>query len=72
MAINSNSGMPVGCFARMGHFLMTLVASKDLHVRQVIARAASQARPGLRPDSGLEFKARWRAGHDLATRLRAE
>ena len=46
MAIDSsNSGTWVGCLAWMGRLLMTLVAGRDLHVRLVIARAASRACP---------------------------
>jgi hypothetical protein len=50
VAINSsNSGTPIGCLTWMARLLMSVVAGKDLHVRLVIARAASQARPHTRP-----------------------
>jgi hypothetical protein len=67
---SSNSWTPIGYLARMGGFLMTLVAGRDLHVRLMIARTASRARPRLR--NGLEFKASWHARDDLAARPRAE
>ena len=73
MAINNNnSGTPVGCAAWIGRLLMTLIAGKDLHVRLVIARAASQAHPRRRPGNGLELNAHWHARHDLAAKTRAE
>jgi hypothetical protein len=45
---DSNRGAPVGSLSGIGRLLMSVVASKDIHVRLVIARAAIQARPHTR------------------------
>ena len=54
--------------AWLGRLLIALVASEDLRVRQVIARAAARARAG----QGLDMKTRWHAGQDLAANPRVE
>jgi hypothetical protein len=45
MALNSIRGMLAGFFTSLDHLLMTLAAGEDLRVRQVIARAVTQACP---------------------------
>jgi hypothetical protein len=64
----SNTRTPRERIARLGAALMTLVAGKDLRVREAIARAAERAHAGR----DLDLKKRWHAGHDLAANPRVE
>jgi hypothetical protein len=59
------AGGPVAWLSRL---LNTLFAGEELRVRQVIARAATRARPSGESNS----KMRWRAWHGLATDPRGE
>lgn len=58
----SNLRTPGELVARLGSLLMALVAGEDLRVRQVIAQAVTQARPGR----DLDVKTRWQARRDPA------